>query len=477
MVLTVTDNEAMIFLPQSIDFDYLKAKGNESIENFNLNNLKFIISSIILKSVFPNVKENVAQYEKESRISSKYWFKFLQKDYPRYIDLLLDEKIIFRKPYGERIFFGYAFYKKYEFSRIYAEVIYFEKYHSKIEIKYKNSYTKKYEKSLSNFFVKYDFSIDTEKVEKAIFDRYFETANYPLKISHGEPISKDLSAYSSYLLAMKKMVEFMNGEYSFSRYSKKLKDDGTGKKKYKTAGRYYNSYAYLNKEIRKNLIYKGKKLIEIDIKNCVPYLLSNYFKTINPRFSRVRLERISKNFSSHNMYFESPKTLMNKEIDEFNFLCIEGKIYDLFIEPLKNLFGDEWKIQFKKQFDIEYKNTYEHDRKLAKQFFISMIFGKISNYENIQVVFQSFFPILHDLITTEKRHGYKKLSRKLFELEGDIMIDNVAKPLIRIYKRKIPVFTVHDCIATTQPYIETVKTMIESVCMERFGNIPKIEIE
>ena len=52
------------------------------------------------------------------------------------------------------------------------------------------------------------------------------------------------------------------------------------------------------------------------------------------------------------MYFESPKTLMNKEIDEFNFLCIEGKIYDLFIEPLKNLFGDEWKIQFKKQFDI-----------------------------------------------------------------------------------------------------------------------------
>lgn len=57
------------------------------------------------------------------------------------------------------------------------------------------------------------------------------------------------------------------------------------------------------------------------------------------------------------------------------------------------------------------------------------------------------------------------------------MIDNVAKPLIRIYKRKIPVFTVHDCIATTQPHIETVKSMIESVCMERFGNLPKIEIE
>ena len=139
MILYVNDNEAMMLLPQSIDFDYLQAKGNETIENFNLNNLKFIISSIILKSVFYSIKENVAQYKKESRISSKYWFKFLQKDYPRYIDLLLDEKIIFRKPYGERIFFGYAFYKKYEFSRIYAEVIYFEKYHSKIEIKYKNS--------------------------------------------------------------------------------------------------------------------------------------------------------------------------------------------------------------------------------------------------------------------------------------------------------------------------------------------------
>ena len=76
MILYVNDNEAMMLLPQSIDFDYLQAKGNETIENFNLNNLKFIISSIILKSVFYSIKENVAQYKKESRISSKYWFKF-----------------------------------------------------------------------------------------------------------------------------------------------------------------------------------------------------------------------------------------------------------------------------------------------------------------------------------------------------------------------------------------------------------------
>ena len=111
MILYVNDNEAMMLLPQSIDFDYLQAKGNETIENFNLNNLKFIISSIILKSVFYSIKENVAQYKKESRISSKYWFKFLQKDYPKYINLLINEKIVFRKSYSEGRCFGYAFYK------------------------------------------------------------------------------------------------------------------------------------------------------------------------------------------------------------------------------------------------------------------------------------------------------------------------------------------------------------------------------
>jgi hypothetical protein len=277
-------------------------------------------------------------------------------------------------------------------------------------------------------------------------------------------------------MGLKKMAQFMNGDYLFSRNSSCLNNKRTEKKHYKTTGRLYTSFSYLNKEIRQNLIYKGGKLIEIDLKNCVPYLLSNLFSITNIRMTSKRVSRLQDSLSIY-MCSEDLKTLMDREIEDFKNLCIEGTVYDIFIEPLKEKYAEKWSEMFLSYLDKRYVESYEHDRALAKQLFIMMLFGMISQFTDVQQVFAEKFPILWDILTIKKRQSYKAVAKSLFDLEGSLMIDQVAKPLIRKHKRKIPVFSIHDCIATTQENISVVTEQIESVFYSNFGNVPRISID
>ncbi|KFF07965.1 hypothetical protein [Chryseobacterium luteum] len=476
MIQTIRKNEMMALLPSSVNYEHIENSGKGKIEKFDMNIIKFILHSIVLKSVAFKGGMEVINYFDQSYLSRNYWVETIGTDYLRYIELLRDEKIIYRTPYQEKTCFGYGLVVPYRYSRINVEVIQIKGVHKHQNKKFNSSYTKKYEKPLSDFFVNTDFAIDGDKAENDLFERYFGLANYQLKKSHGKPIASDLKSYSSYLMALKKMVQFMNGEYMFSRSTASLNNKKTGKKDYKTKGRLYTSFSFLNKEIRQNLIYKGGKLIEIDLKNCVPYLLSNLFSVTNIRMTSKRVSRLQFSLSIY-MCSEDLKTCMDREIVDFKNLCIEGTVYDIFIEPLKEKYAKKWSEMFIMYFDKRYVESYKHDRALAKQLFIMMLFGKISQFTEVQQVFAESFPILWDVLTTKKKQSYKAVAKSLFDLEGSLMIDQVAKPLIKNHKRKIPVFSVHDCIATTEENIPVVTKQIESVFYSSFGNVPRISID
>lgn len=475
MIHSIKRNEMMALLPSSVNYEHIENSGKEKIEKFDMNIIKFILHSIVLKSVaFKGVTE-VINYFDQSYLPREYWVEAIDTGYSKYIELLRDEKIIYRTPYQENKCFGYGLIVPYRYSRIIVDVIQIKGIHKYQNKKFNSSYTKKYEKPLSDFFVNTDFAIDGDKTENELFDKYFELANYPLKKSHGKPIASDLKSYSSYLMALKKMAQFMNGEYMFSRRKTSLNNKRTGKKDYKTKGRLYTSFTYLNKEIRQNLIYRGGKLIEIDLKNCVPYLLSNLFSVTNIRMTSKRASRLQSSLSIY-MCSEDLKTCMDREIEDFKNLCLEGTVYDIFIEPLKEKYAEKWCEMFMMYFDKRYVESYEHDRALAKQLFIMMLFGKISQFTEVQQVFAERFPILWDILTTKKKQSYKAVAKSLFDLEGSLMIDQVAKPIIKSHKRKVPVFSVHDCIATTEENIPIVTEQIRSVFYSNFGNVPRISI-
>lgn len=271
MNINIKKREVMVMLPTSLNYQDLEKVGKKSVPNFDLNIVKFILGRILFSSVIYNQATDTQNYCNHSRISRNFWVKHIgSTKYKAYINLLLNLKIINRSPYSEDKgeCFGYGLTKPYRFSRIFCEVIPL-KTAENLKVKAtKTSYVKKYEKPLIDFFDNTRFSVDTEVVENLVFKDYFSVSAFPIEYSHGNPTKQGLAAYSNYLMAIKKMVKFMNGIYSFSRAHRK-----TGKE-YKTYSRFYNPFAFLNKEIRANMYYDNKKLHEIDIKNSIPYFLS-----------------------------------------------------------------------------------------------------------------------------------------------------------------------------------------------------------
>lgn len=57
----------------------------------------------------------------------------------------------------------------------------------------------------------------------------------------------------------------------------------------------------------------------------------------------------------------------------------------------------------------------------------------------------------------------RKISKQLFEMEGFMIVDVLAKELTKEYRREIPVFTIHDSTATTSDHIEAVKNRFDEI--------------
>lgn len=204
------------------------------------------------------------------------------------------------------------------------------------------------------------------------------------------------------------------------------------------------------------------------------HLATLYTETYN---SSIVLESFSPATMEYSNYISTKiiETLMNKEISKFNTLSIEGVIYDHFIKLFKAKFTlIEWGIYYQRLFNDDYKYLYEQDRELAKKLFISMLYARNNHYLEEQEVFKSEFPILYDLIREKKKGDHKIITDELFDLEAEIIVDKVARDLI---KKKIPTFTIHDCIAVQEENTEVSELKMKNTFISRFGSCPQIKWE
>lgn len=169
------------------------------------------------------------------------------------------------------------------------------------------------------------------------------------------------------------------------------------------------------------------------------------------------------------------ETLMNKEILKFNALSIEGVIYDHFIDSFKSkVLLTEWATDYQKVFNKEYNHLYEQDRDLTKTLFISMLYARNNQYKKEQEIFKSEFPIIYDLIREKKKGNHKIITHELFDMEAEIIVDTVARDLL---KKKVPTFTIHDCIVVQEENIEISELKMKETFISRFGSCPQIKLE
>lgn len=91
-------------------------------------------------------------------------------------------------------------------------------------------------------------------------------------------------------------------------------------------------------------------------------------------------------------------------------------------------------------------------------------------------VFKTRFPVVYELFSLIKKADKTNLPRLLQRLESYMMLLVITKRIAR-ERPKLPIFTIHDSIVTTEGNEEYVRQVVEQEMKMAIGIAPKLSIE
>jgi hypothetical protein len=264
----------------------------------------------------------------------------------------------------------------------------------------------------------------------------------------------------------------------------------------RTSGRVHTSLTSLKREFRYMIRYNGEQLVSLDIKSYQPILLGKVFdyKFWNEDMAEYVIKNnseIYKNCKNTNGY-----TMDNKFILYYIFIMCshfslikkaedDAKIYldsvlegDIYSEMVEMINSNKLMAQL---------NPIARDA--AKILFYRLIFGPNNAHLYINdIPFKLFYnlfrkkhPTLYRAISklkegNNKAKDYAVLSKLLQRIESDLIISNVCKRIM-MERPDLPIFTIHDCIVTTEGNESYVKDVMESVHREKLQIEIVIKVE
>jgi len=230
-------------------------------------------------------------------------------------------------------------------------------------------------------------------------------------------------------------------------------------------GRFHSNVANIKKELRAFIRYDGQKLVNIDIKNSQPLfstlLLSEAFynkhsKPINiyniPSVLPLLSPPSDKHISSIRHYIMIVKTSekqYSKGFRRYNKLVSSGDFY----KKISSV------IAPKMPFD-----------KAAMKTMMFMVFFSSNRFigqpqAQFKRLFRAHFPEVYEVFKRIKKGNHAALSHLLQRIESNIIVE-LASRRIAEERPEVPIFTVHDSIATTVGNEEYIEAVIEE---EIFG--------
>ncbi|MEP6669905.1 MAG: hypothetical protein ABJF10_12175, partial [Chthoniobacter sp.] len=91
-------------------------------------------------------------------------------------------------------------------------------------------------------------------------------------------------------------------------------------------------------------------------------------------------------------------------------------------------------------------------------------------------IFRKTFPVLAVIISDEKRGFHQRLARKLQKQESSVVIDRVVPKLAK-QDDSMPLLSLHDCIATTEPYVQVVERVLREEFLQVLEFDPPIKVK
>lgn len=253
-------------------------------------------------------------------------------------------------------------------------------------------------------------------------------------------------------------------------------------KRDKKVKRYHSNLTCLASELRNYLTFENEKLFSCDLKSSQPYLscmLLNrnfFFSSDNEsdKFSILTLPRkyqkklnhfiqhISKQppyTTTHVMSGESFESIMDNDVELYQNLILEGKLYDYVSELASERIKPFSRKEIKKAF---FYILFEEDSKRWDSELTSLII--------------ELFPNVFKLFSKIKEKDHALLAIILQYLESKVFIDNICGRIAK-ERPELPIFTIHDSLSSTVGNEQYIKRVIAEELYRATGMMPQLSIE
>ena len=238
-------------------------------------------------------------------------------------------------------------------------------------------------------------------------------------------------------------------------------------------GRFHSNLTNIKKEVRNYITYDGQKLVNIDIKNSQPLISTilfdvNFYQKNTELINIFNIPTVLPLLTNTNHSYSSTIIMLvktihktdNQKVKEYVDMVNSGDFYEKIHEKLNT------KEAFNKQKIKEMIFTV---------FFSNNRFIGQPEAESKRA-FRDSFPEVYQLFKQIKVTNHKALAHILQRIESELIIQNVTKR-ISVEKPDLPIFTIHDSVATTVENKKYVSSIIEEEAKKLTGLDVKLGFE
>lgn len=432
--------------------------------DYNIDYFYYLISDIIetTSQKFKN-KEKDTWIPMCSKILKKEPYDY--RNHIRYLCENLPNKgnILFRKDYATGRCYAYKLSSFYSKSAVTSQIITDKKLIKFLKTKQGLKSNNKFKKTyffLAKFFDNSRLKIDYENALNLNIEIYDEELDYKKHLNNAVQI-----------------LNIANGEFRIYFNPK-------------TDGRIHSQITQLSKKLRKFLTYDNKKLVEIDISASVPTFL--YFILNNLHCDNIHLSNIinnihlsninisSQSYYTHYMFCKGSVSPDNIEVSSFGEEVLSGAFYESFWDEMstihhfdETLEPDEYiyknvKEICKRNFDGDMDDV----RTVLKKNMLSMLNAVPAHYLNEEAVFNMKYESILRWVKKFKSRDHRFFSYLILQTESYFMLHIMARNFNKKYRGKLPLFTLHDCIVTTEENADLLFKFMKETFKKEIGFSP-----
>ncbi|MFV8345946.1 hypothetical protein [Flavobacterium sp. ZB4P13] len=467
-------------------------QGNLTIKDFNID-FAYLILHFVLQQMANRIEKDghANLYDEYNRLSSiklesynknyRFHIRYLCENFPNIGNILARANYSENKCYGYRL--RYFYYWEQLEPYVITDRLLVKKLNNENRLVLKPEVEKNFE-----FLTEY-------------FNPKRLTIQFQEALNHNSDILEEKGNMKNYLVNAFKILKIQNGTYYMSHNPK-------------TDGRFHSNITGFSKEFRPFLRFDGEIISEIDISASVPtflfYLISNY-KNSNSQLDKVI--NSTKSFYIHYMFSKEAISIDNKEIQDFGNSILSGEFYSSFIPKLEEFYKAEYTYtsfipildefgkphytcnnsnymnaynqwQFEEYYfpQDSYKNYYKKPypktvtKEYAKDIILKMLNAKNKTFLYEEMAFKSLYPTIFEFISKIKEKHHEHFSHLMLQIESYFMLKIVARRLKNKFK-KVPFFTLHDCICTTESNLNLVNEFMKNTLTTELGFTPVIKMK